>query len=81
MTCKHDDRSVKSVTTAVERLQGDHEPKKRTKTKKVLTEVSQALRADKITEELDGYVKILSWYLDSFTVCVGSHVIRSRTSH
>ena len=43
-----------------------------TRTKKMIRIASQAIRADKIAEELDGYVKNLSWYLDSLTVRVGS---------
>ena len=70
---------MQSVAIAVAKLQGDHEWEKRTKMKKVLMGASQTLRADKIREELDGYVKSLTWYMDSFTVCVGSYAIRLGT--
>ena len=58
---------METVTSAVERLKGNEEDPA---TRKIVRGVSQALRKDKITEELDGYVKSLSWYLDSFTVRV-----------
>ena len=45
-----------------------------TRTEEMMRGASQALRADKIAEELDSYVKNLSWYLDSLTVRAGSLV-------
>ena len=56
------------VAVAVGKLKGDEDPT----TKKIAQKVSQTLRKDKVAEELDGYVKNLSWYLDSLTVCAGS---------
>ena len=57
---------MENIAVSVGKLQGDEE---RTRTKKILTGVSQVVRADKIAEELDDYVKQLLWYLDSLMVC------------
>ena len=70
-------RNVESVTAAVERLKGNVDDPT---TEKIMRGASQALRKDKITEELDGYIKSLSWCLDCFTVRVGSGINRSGTS-
>ena len=62
-------RGVESVTTAVARLQGGDED---TATKKFMRGASQTLHADKIAEELDGYVKDLSWHISNLMVRRGS---------
>ena len=69
---------MQRVAVAVGKLKGNKEDPT---TKKIAQKTSQALRKDKIAEELDGYVKNLSWYLDSLTVCVGSRVSRSGASY
>ena len=69
---------MERVTVAVRKLKGDKEDPT---TKKIAQKTSQALRRDKIAEELDGYVKNLSWYLESLTVCVGSRVNCLGTSY
>ena len=56
---------MKAVETAVGKLRGKEEKKL---AEKVLAGIDQTLRADSISDELNGYVKELSWYLDSFTV-------------
>ena len=56
---------MKAVETAVGKLRGKEEKKL---AEKVLAGIDQTLRADSISDELNGYVKKLSWYLDSFTV-------------
>ena len=62
-------RGVQNVTTAVARLQGGE---KDTTTKKLIRGASQTLRADRIADELEGYVKDLSWYMSNLTVSCGS---------
>ena len=66
---------MERVAVAVGNLKGDKEGPT------TAQKMSQALRKDKITEEMDGYVKNLSWYLESLTVCLGSRVNRSGTSY
>ena len=62
---------MENIAVSVGKLQGNEE---RTRTKKILTGVSQTVRADKIAEELDDYVKQLSWYLDNLMVCYDRRV-------
>lgn len=45
-----------------------------TRTKKIVTGVSQALCAEYIAQELDGHVRKLSWYLEDLTVRCGYDV-------
>ena len=75
LTCPCEHRNVERVAVAVGNLKGDKEDPT------TAQKMSQALRKDKITEEMDGYVKNLSWYLESLTVCLGSRVNRSGTSY
>ena len=59
-------RSIQGVATAVARLQGGGEED--TTTKKLKRGASQTLRGDKIADELDGYVKDLSWHISNLMV-------------
>ena len=57
-------RNIEDVNAAVIKLLGEED----TGMRKIVTGVSQTLRAKNIAQELDGYVKKLSWYLEDLTV-------------
>ena len=63
------DRGVQSIATAVADLQGGAE---NTTMMKLKQGASQIVRADKIAEELEGFVKDLSWHISKFMVRRGS---------
>ena len=70
-------RNVETVAIEVGRLQGNEGDRT---TKKLARGASQTLRADKIADELDSYVRNLSGYLDSLMVRVDSSANNSGTS-
>ena len=59
---------MKNINAAVVELLGSEED---TRTKKIMTGVSQALCAEDIAQELDGYMRKISWYLEDLTVRCG----------
>ena len=58
-------RGVESIATAVADLEGGEED---TAMMKLKRGASQIVRADRIADELDGFVKDLSWHISNFMV-------------
>ena len=62
------DRAVQSIATAVADLQGGAE----NTTMKLKQGASQIVRADKIADQLEEFVKDLSWHISNLMVRCGS---------